>query len=106
MLQVDEKMARKVFLLAGLEPNIWEFSSTTPDDYGRIVGWNFQISKNIRVYRKVQSLEDYLAEYAKLRPQRIKANSGGATNPGRSAALYPVSTDIGFTPINAVQTQP
>jgi hypothetical protein len=112
-LTMSETMSRKVFLLAGLESNIWEHSSSTPNVNGQIVDWNFEISRNIRVYRKVQTLEDYLAECAKLKPKPV--SSGGPTNPGSSGRsinpprrpFYPSTfPNVNFTPINAAPTQP
>lgn len=109
-LDMSEDMARKVFLLAKSDVNIHGGSGYNSDDNGRITNWHIDISNNIRVYRNVQKIEDYLDVLNKLKPKRKPASSGGPTNPGRGynyrQTLSALFRDMGITPGNSAEIPP
>jgi TIR domain-containing protein len=103
-LNVPEIVSRKMFLLVEFESSICESPVSTLNSFGQILGWKFQISRNIRVYRKVRTLDDYLIESDKLKPKPV--SSGRIISPPRSP-FYPTTfQNVNFTPIKAAQTPP
>jgi TIR domain len=86
-----------------LPDQLRESLGSTPNANGQIADWNFQISPNIRVYRTVKTLGNYLSQRTKS--YATIGDSEGAISPGHSTFYSPASQDVVFNPINAAQTQ-
>lgn len=63
-LGVTEKIAKNVFLIAESDTNVYRMISDAPE-------WRLVINDNVRAYRKVQTIQDYLAILDKSEPKSV-----------------------------------